>query len=172
MAEGHVDVLHALIEANRDFLRPWMPWAGGQDLEGTRSFVRSAEAQLAAGNGFHAAIVEEPGGIVGVIGFDPIDWDHRSTSLGYWLGRHAQGKGIMTLGVRAAVSHAFDEWGLNRIEICVAPGNVRSRALVERLGFVQEGVLRQAERHDDGFRDLVVYAMLAEDWRGGRDLTY
>jgi RimJ/RimL family protein N-acetyltransferase len=67
----------------------------------------------------------------------------------------------MTEGVRALTTYAFDFWRLDRVEIRVAVGNLRSAAIPQRLGFVEEGVLRQAERHGDCFKDIVVYSMLA-----------
>jgi ribosomal-protein-serine acetyltransferase len=70
----------------------------------------------------------------------------------------------MTEAVRALVAYAFEVWKLNRVEIRAAVANVRSRAIPERLGFKQEGVLRQAERIGDRFEDLVVYSMLAGEW--------
>jgi ribosomal-protein-serine acetyltransferase len=70
----------------------------------------------------------------------------------------------MTEAVRALTTLAFEAWHLNRVEIRVAPGNTRSAAVPERLGFVKEGVLRQAERHGDEFKDSVVYSMLAGEW--------
>lgn len=136
----------------------------GQDLEGTRGFLRSATAQAAADNGFSAAIVDG-NAIVGIVGFHHVDWDHRSTSIGYWLGRDAQGRGTATQAVGALLAHAFERWDLNRVELRAAPENARSRAVAERLGFVEEGVLREAERHRDGYRDLVLYSMLAAEWR-------
>jgi RimJ/RimL family protein N-acetyltransferase len=53
-----------------------------------------------------------------------------------------------------------------RVEIRAAPENARSRAIPERLGFTQEGTLRQVERVGDRYLDNVVYAMLAEDGKG------
>jgi hypothetical protein len=53
-----------------------------------------------------------------------------------------------------------------RVEIRAAPENARSRAIPERLGFTQEGTLRQVERVGDRYLDNVVYAMLAEHWKG------
>ena len=85
--------------------------------------------------------------------------------LGYWLARDAQGRGLITRGVAAMLDHAFGPWRLHRVEIRAAPDNARSRAVPERLGFTLEGRLRDAERHPGGFRDLVVYALLAPDWR-------
>ena len=55
---------------------------------------------------------------------------------------------------------------LNRVEIRAAPENRRSRAIPERLGFTEEGTLRQAERVGERYLDSAVYAMLAEDWKG------
>ena len=59
------------------------------------------------------------------------------------------------------MDHAFGELGLHRVEIKAAEGNRRSRAIPERLGFEQEGILREAECVDDRYMDLVVYGLLA-----------
>jgi ribosomal-protein-serine acetyltransferase len=68
--------------------------------------------------------------------------------------------------VRAYVDHAFGTWKLNRVAIQAAEGNARSRAVPERLGFREEGTLREVERVGDRRLDGVVYAMLAADWPG------
>jgi ribosomal-protein-serine acetyltransferase len=52
----------------------------------------------------------------------------------------------------------------NRVEIRADVENRRSRAIPERLGFELEGVLRQAQRLGETYRDQVVYAVLARDW--------
>jgi ribosomal-protein-serine acetyltransferase len=93
-----------------------------------------------------------------------VDWQNRSTSIGYWLAQGAEGGGTMTQAVSALVDHALREWRLNRVEIRADVENVRSRALAERLGFRQEGTLRQAIRLADGYHDDALYAMLAQDW--------
>jgi ribosomal-protein-serine acetyltransferase len=71
----------------------------------------------------------------------------------------------MTLAVRALVDHAFAVWDLNRVEIAAAVENTRSRALVRRLGFVEEGTRRQAERVGNRYLDHVVHSMLASEWK-------
>ena len=70
----------------------------------------------------------------------------------------------MTAAVRAYVDHAFGTWKLNRVTIQAAVDNARSRAIPERLGFRQEGILRETERVGERMLDGVVYAMLAADW--------
>ncbi len=157
--------LHALIAANREQLIPWMPWAAAEGPVETRAFIALTRRQIADDDGFQTAIVRE-GRIAGMIGFHGVDWDARATSIGYWLDAGAQGRGTMTAAVRALVDHALSVWALNRVEIRVAPENRRSRAIPERLGFTEEGTLRQAERVGERYLDSVVYAMLAEDWKG------
>ena len=75
----------------------------------------------------------------------------------------------MTEAVRALVDQALGPWRLRRVEIRAAVENHRSRAIPERLGFHQEGVLRQAERIGDRYVDHVVYAMDATAWSAGDD---
>jgi ribosomal-protein-serine acetyltransferase len=152
--------VYALVESNRDYLAQWMPWAAGQTLERTASFIRTAQERHAASNGFETVVVLDER-IVGAAGFAGVDWVARSTSIGYWLAEAHQGRGLMTRAVKALVDHAFGELGLHRVEIRAAAENRRSRAIPERLGFEQEGVLREAERVGDSYQDLIVYGLLA-----------
>ncbi len=154
--------LHALVEANRAYLGRWMRWASSQTLSDTSAFIDGARRQVAEDNGFQAAIVAEST-IIGVVGFHSVDWLHRKTCIGYWLGERHQGRGTMTRAVQAIVDHALRTWQLHRVEARIAPDNVRSRAVVERLGFRQEGTLRQAELVGERHLDNVVYAVLASD---------
>ena len=138
-----------------------------RQVEAHLEFIRATRRQLADDNGFQAAIVDD-GAILGVIGFHRVDWANRSTSIGYWIAAASQGRGLVTEAVRAMTTHAFEVWKLNRVEIRAAPGNARSAAIPMRLGFILEGVLREAERHGDGFKDIAVYSMLAADWASPR----
>jgi ribosomal-protein-serine acetyltransferase len=161
--ESDADELYTLIDANRAYLSRWMPWAAAQSLQDTLGFIRITHRQLADNDGFQTAIVCD-GTIIGVVGYHAVNWSHRSTSIGYWLGEQHQGKGTMTRAVRLLVDHALRTWDLNRVEVRVAPDNSRSRAIPERLGFREEGTLRQAERVGDRFLDSIVYGVLASDW--------
>jgi ribosomal-protein-serine acetyltransferase len=155
--------LHTAIEANREHLARWMPWAADQTLASTLAFIARARRQLGDNDGFQAVVVEA-GRIVGVIGYHSVCWRDRSTSLGYWLTERAQGRGTMTLAVRSLMDHAFETWRLNRVEIRAGLENARSLAVAERLGFTQQGVSRAAELIGGRYIDQAVYAMLASDW--------
>ncbi len=160
--EVDVDELQATIEANRDHLSAWLPWAAAQEREGTLAFIRASRRQLADNDGLQTAIVEH-GAIVGGIGVHGIDWGNGSTTIGYWLARDAQGRGLATLAAAAYVEQALGPWGLHRVEIRAAVDNHRSRAIPQRLGFREEGIKRGAERVGDRWLDHVVYAKLAGD---------
>ena len=165
LEEADAEELYGLVAANRDDLSEWLPWPSAQTLERTREFIRISAKQLADNQGFQAAIVDD-GRIIGMVGFHRVDWENRSTSIGYWLEPGSRGRGIATRAVRALVAHAFETWKLNRVDIRAAVGNAPSRAIPERLGFAEEGVLRQAELLGGGrYVDHAVYAILAEDWQ-------
>ena len=53
---------------------------------------------------------------------------------------------------------------LNRVQLQSEPENVKSRAVAERLGFTQEGILREAELLHGRYVDSVVYGILASEW--------
>jgi ribosomal-protein-serine acetyltransferase len=167
LEEADAEAVYAVTAANREYLAQWMPWAAKSTLENTLEFIRAARKQLAENQGFQAAIVED-GGIVGAVGFHRLDWENLATRIGYWIAEPAQGHGTVTRAVAALADHAFRGWKLKRVEIRAGVDNHRSRAIPERLGFQEEGVLRQAERVGDRFVDHVVYAMLAEDWSATR----
>ncbi len=163
LEESDAQELYEVISANRDHLAEWMPWARNQTLDGTLEFIRRSRKQFAENDGFQAAIVENER-IIGVVGFGRPDWENHSISIGYWIAEAAQGRGTVTRAVAALVNHGFGVWKLNRIEIRAGVENQRSRAVPRRLGFEEEGVLRQVERIGDRFLDHVVYAMLAAHW--------
>jgi ribosomal-protein-serine acetyltransferase len=161
--ESDADALATLIAANRPYLARWMPWAAGNDRDATLAFIRAVRRQIGDNDGFQT-VIERDGSPIGMVGFHGVDWQHRSTSIGYWLAQDQQGRGIMTRAVRALVDHAIGAWRVNRIEIRAGVENLPSRRIPERLGFREEGRLLQVERVGDRWVDSVLYAMLAADW--------
>lgn len=158
------DALFALTDASRDYLREWLPWVDAtRSVDNTHNFIRTCLEQHARNNGFHCCIWYD-NRLAGVVGFLYADWINRKTELGYWLGPAFQGLGIMTKCCRSLVAYAFEVLEMNRVEIHVAVENHKSRAIPERLGFVQEGVIRDAEWLYDHYVDNAVYGMLRRDW--------
>ena len=165
LEERHTDELFAVVDKNRAYLREWLPWLDAtQTVEDERAFIRACLEKFAAGEGLATGIWYR-GRMVGGIGLNAISQTDRRAAVGYWVSEELQGLGLVTRSCRALLSYAFDELKLNRVEIFVAPGNTRSHAIPQRLGFIREGTVRQMAWHYDHFLDLVLYGMLASEWR-------
>ena len=160
---AEAEELFALTDKNRVYLRRWLPWVDHcQSPADTRSHIEITLRQAEEGTGLAMSIWHQDH-IVGVTGYHEILKDNRIGHIGYWLGAEHAGKVLMTASVRALVDYGFRELGLNRQIIAAATGNLRSRALAERLGFPLEGIAREAEWLYDHFVDHAVYALLKED---------
>jgi ribosomal-protein-serine acetyltransferase len=165
LEEFDAEELYGVVDANREELARFMPWPESErSPEDVLPFIRSTRKQIADNDGLQTVIVDPEGRIAGMVGTHGVDWANRKTSIGYWLAGKHQGRGVMTTAVRAHVDYAFDSWKLNRVTIEASVDNARSRAIPERLGFREEGVLREVERVGGRMLDHVVYSMLAADW--------
>lgn len=165
LEECHAEALYRLVERNRARLRIWLPWVDTtRAVADCLEFIRTARAQRAAGEALHLGIWAG-GQLAGGTGYRAIDRANRSASIGYWLDGEAEGRGIVTRSTAALTDHLIREMAVHRVEIRCAVGNTRSCAVPARLGFTREGVLRQAEWVNDRFQDLVVWSMLAHEWK-------
>jgi ribosomal-protein-serine acetyltransferase len=164
IAESDAEVLMALIDLNRSSLREWLPWVDfTTDIRHVVRFIGRSIAQAAEDNGLTFGIVCD-GVLAGVLGQHHVDSLNRKTELGYWLDPEHRGRGIVTRSTARLTDYAFTDQDCNRVVLHCAAGNVKSRAVAERLGFVQEGILREAEWLNEHYVDLVVYSMLKSQW--------
>lgn len=159
----HADKLFALVEKNREHLREWLTWVDdSKSATDTEQFIKTSLNRYASNGSFTAGILYKSE-LAGVIELHKIDWSNRSTSIGYWLSASFEGKGVMTDACRGLVEYAFNELHLNRVTVQCATENKKSRAIPARLGFKQEGTIRQVLWLYDRFVDLAVYGILASD---------
>lgn len=164
LQQHHAKALFKLTIANRHFIRQYLPWADDvQSIESSQYFIKDGLQQFARNDGFQAGIWYGDA-LSGVIGFHSIDWNNDKAEIGYWLGEEYTGKGIMTRACHAITDYAFNTYQLHRVEIRCASSNVKSRAIPERLGFKQEGVLREQAKLHDSYVDHIIYGMLAREW--------
>ncbi len=104
------------------------------------------------------------GPLIGSCGLFKWNRGWRSCTLGYELDRAAWGQGLMHEALSAALAWGFAHMALNRVEAQVHPENVASINRLEALGFVREGLLRQAGFWRGEYRDLLQYALLRSDY--------
>ncbi len=115
---------------------------------------------------FIGLYADELGGrLSGVLEAFDVDDRVGAITVGYTLKRAAWGRGLATRGMRLLLAHLFDTVSLLRAQAFIMPANARSVAVVERLGFAREGLLRQAEYWKGrGVVDVYVYGLLKADW--------
>lgn len=158
---------HALVNYER--LARWFPDAFQKPptLEGTRANLERAGQAWLEGSQLPLSIAvkaEDGWRLVGWVNL-LIDGPARSGEVGYWLDAGFEGRGLVTRAVTAVLDHAFGPLGLHRVALQTTTDNKRSRSVAQRLGFTQEGVLREAAAFPHERRDLMVYGLLAREWR-------
>jgi ribosomal-protein-serine acetyltransferase len=162
------DAYHALIVANRERLARWEPWAIAPPvLEETRSFLEASARNWLAGLELPVAIAVRGDGrwrLAGAVSLHITPYS-RSAEVGYWIDGGHEGRGLASRAVAAVLDHGFGSLGIERVSLHTDPANERSRALARRLGFVEEGLLRQGLAFPGGRRDEAVYGLLASEWR-------
>lgn len=166
LEERHAEEVLALLQQNQSHLEAELTWLNEQfSLNDAKEYIRAGLDRFAANNGLRAGIWLQAD-LAGIVSLHNLVWVDRKASLGYWLGASFQGRGLVTKACRALINHAFSELKLNRLEIQCDPENDRSRKVAQRLGFTQEGVLRQLYWIRGRFVDQIVYSLLAPEWIG------
>lgn len=94
-------------------------------------------------------------------------WDKRNlrAEVGYDLSPDFWGQAYMTEALKAVISHGFEKMGLNRIQAVVYVKNNRSIRLLQKLGFAQEGLLRDYYCLDTKFYDHALFSLLQREWK-------
>lgn len=111
----------------------------------------------------------ESGELTGVVNINEIvRHSELSGRLGYYAFTPHAGRGLMREALELVVARAFGELGLHRLEANIQPGNRRSIALVEALGFRREGTARGFLKIGNRWRDHERWALVKEDWRRRR----
>ena len=104
------------------------------------------------------------GVLCGEIRFNHIEAANRKTAVGCFIDSRLQGRGLIGHAMTHLLAYAFDELHFNRVEWRCDVSNTPSRRVAERLGFVLEGRLRQAEYSENGFQDVLVFSLLASEY--------
>jgi [ribosomal protein S5]-alanine N-acetyltransferase len=100
---------------------------------------------------------------VGTVGLLRVSHEHRRGELGYDLARRWWGQGLAPEAAAAVVAYGFAVIGLHRIEAGVVPGNDASVRVLERLGFREEGTLRDYLRLEGRFHSCRFFSLLVTD---------
>ena len=153
-----------LVDRNRAYLKEWLTWVDKvKEVSDSKEFIKFTLKQAHDDMGFQAAIWYK-GQLAGIIGFYSYNHENREASIGYWIGEEFSGKGIMSRATIAIINYGFSEMNLNRIEIRCAEYNVASQNIPKKLGFTQEGLLREIQLLKGEFVNQYVFGLLAKEW--------
>ena len=90
----------------------------------------------------------------------------RSAWIGYWVASAATGGGVATAALALGLDHCFGPVMLHRVEATVRPENAASRAVLAKVGFREEGLLRRYLEVDGAWRDHLLVAITVEELDG------
>ncbi len=151
-----------LVAANRRSQSMHHPWVHPfTDLDGFRSYLEEMDGER---NVSLLAREMDTGSIVGVFTLSQIfRKGFQNAYLGFYGIQGQVGNGSMTAALNLTLGYAFDQLGLHRLEANIQPGNVRSIALVKRVGFRREGFSPKYLQIGGHWRDHERWAILAEE---------
>jgi [ribosomal protein S5]-alanine N-acetyltransferase len=144
----------------------WLSWGPYASEDEPLGWIEQAAAHREAGERLEL-VIHRGDQVLGMTGLMEISLRDRRAMVGTWLGREYWGTGVNRESKELILHLGFRVLGLNRIGAYSNVDHGRSQRALERLGFRREGVLRGWHRHPDGFHDVVVFGLLAEDWPGG-----
>jgi ribosomal-protein-serine acetyltransferase len=162
-----VDPLVKAVQASIPELSSWLPWAhpayGRSD--GLR-FIRDSVAAWAEGRAHDFAIRTHDDGSthLGNVSVWPTSRREQSGEIGYWIATDAAGHGVATEAAARVLQVAFEELRMHRVILRVAVGNRASERVAEKLGFVQEGLLRKEVFVHGTWMDHSLWGMLEDEY--------
>lgn len=145
-------------------LRYWdsPPW---RDRSRAGRFLEACREMAEQGTGMRLAVEDVDGGFLGWVALNDWEPEHRKASIGYMYRPSAWGHGYATEAARALLTWAFDTLDLNRVQGDVDTRHPASARVLEKLGFVREGTLREDCVVDGVVSDTWVHGLLRRDWR-------
>ena len=145
-------------------------WLGPPNLPSRAQQEKFIELARRRGDGAkYFAIETLDGKLVGDCGLRNIDWKSRKAEFFITIGeKQFWDKGFGTDALRIVIRLAFDKMNLNRVWLTVLVDNPRAVRCYEKCGFVREGLLRQESFVDGKYRDVLMMAILREDYERTR----
>ncbi len=145
----------------------YMEWGPNTEVE-TRAFIQRAigyQQEHPRRNHELAVVLKAGNPLIGGCGIHISNRDNREGWIGYCVNRNFWGEGYATEAARALLTFGFGQGGLHRIFATCDPANVASIRVLEKIGMLHEGRLRQHKLSKGRWRDSFLYAILEQDWK-------
>lgn len=150
-----------------DAVNRYLPYTTWKSFTDAEAWMDRVEERVSDGKAMQFVICDLVldkviGGCI-LFGYDE---EHQRAELGYAIGQAYWGKGYATEAVQRFLEYAFDGVRLRRVEARVDARNIASSELLLRLGFSNEGCLREWARDKDALIDMQLYGLLHHQWLG------
>jgi ribosomal-protein-serine acetyltransferase len=134
-----------LFEAARESVREvsrWLDWCHDlYSLAESKAWIEAQPDARRTRTAFEFEIEDTHAcSFLGVVGVNLLDWSMRSANLGYWVRTTATGRGFATAAARLAARFAFDDLGLEELQIVAAADNEASQCVARKVGARREGL--------------------------------
>lgn len=141
-------------------------WYPHPDLAHSKAYIAWMLSEYRRKEGTTFAVCLRPSGrLIGTCSYIDLDLEHKTSELGYCLGREYWGHGYGAEAAFILLDHGFRRMGLHRMDAKVMPENARSARVLEKLGMEREGLLHNAIYCKGGDHDLELYAVTDERFR-------
>jgi [ribosomal protein S5]-alanine N-acetyltransferase len=162
--DDDVDGMHACF-ANVEAMRFWNTPLHAKRIETERAVRRFIDCTPSYYR-FWAVADKAADHCLGLVNYHDGHIRNKRAAIGYIIDPARHRQGIATEAVSAMLRFCFEDLGLHRLQAFIHPENTPSRALIEKLGFRCEGLLRENLRVGDDWRDDLLYALLSTDHVG------
>ena len=157
--EKYAKDLYQVIDSDRKYLSVWLPWVEKtKSVNDERSALKENQRKFLDHSQLTLIIINKQQ-ILGSIELHNFDFSDKSAEIGYWLASPYQGQGIMTGAVKTLVKKAFSKFNLAKLTIKVASGNLKSRAIAIRSGFIYKGRLAKPIFINDHYENDLIYSI-------------
>ncbi|WP_260858119.1 GNAT family N-acetyltransferase [Bacillus sp. FJAT-22090] len=153
--------------ASKEIVCQYQPWGPNNEQE-SKDFVKQVmkDTKSTERTRFVYSIVDkESGKMIGAGEFNIRDSQNRSGEIGYIINPSFWGKGIATEVAGQLIKFGFTQLKLHRIFATCDPRNIASSKVLEKIGMIKEGRMREDLLLKDGWRDSFLYSILEEEWQ-------
>ena len=167
-SRSHAEEYLELVEKNRFWLLPWMPESSKPPLlaDIQRSIEFEHQESKRSQRLDMGIFRRSDGAILGRISLHSVHWGVSfSAGLGYWIDLENSGMGLMTEAVSTILAACFEDANFHRVWAGVQPLNQASRKVLEKLGFVREGLHRKELFINGKWQDQYCFSLLDEEYR-------
>ena len=157
------DVNEMFVLRSDSVIMKYIPRPLVTNLDEALEHIKNIDAKIESSEGINWAItLKGDDTLIGVIGFYRINAENYRAEVGYILHPSQSGKGLISEAVQKLVAYGFNTMNLHSIEAVIDPENVASAKVLEKNGFIREGLFRENQYFEGRFLDSAVYSLLGK----------